>query len=85
MTAFFGPMLPVLFLYGFLGLIILYVTIRVRIAYFLRLDLNVHQDVIFNLLVTLEYSPLIYMGISAWLYSNQQMFENEVLANTSHS
>ena len=85
MTFIFGPMLPALFLYGLLGLIILYVTIRVRIAYFVRLDLNVHQDMNYKMLGSLEFNPLLFIGVSAWLYSNQQMFENEVLPNTSHS
>ena len=37
------------------------------------------------MLYVLRYCPLIYTILAAWLYSNQQVFENTVLANKSHS
>ena len=37
------------------------------------------------MLYLLRYCPLIYTLVAAWLYSNQQVFQNTVLANKSHS
>ena len=32
----------------------------------------------------MSYLPLVYSIVAAWLYSNEQLFKNKVLANKSH-
>ena len=71
MTFLFGAMLPILFVYAFLGMVILYVTLRVRIAYSVRRFPNYNPKMSNCMLSVLRYCPLIYTILAAWLYSNQ--------------
>ena len=70
MAFLFGAMLPILFLYAFLGMLILYVTLRIRIAYSVRRFPNYNQKMSKCMLYVLRYCPLIYTIVAAWLYSN---------------
>ena len=86
MAFLFGPLLPVIFLYGLLGMFILYITLRLRIAYSDRRIPNYSSDtneIFFKALGS--GPPIAFILVSAWVYSNQQVFENTVLPNKSHS
>lgn len=66
----FGPLLPQLFLYGFLGMIILDQTVRLRIAYsvkrFPKYDDSINQTTI----LLISYGAYLYALVGSWLYSN---------------
>ena len=81
----FGPLMPIFFIYAFLGLFILDVTLRCRIAYSVRRFPIYDQKMNKAMLVGMRYLPLIYYINSSWFYSNQQLFKNYVYANDSHS
>ena len=72
-------------MYGFLGMIILDQTVRLRIAYsvkrFPKYDDSLNQTTI----LLISYGAYIYALVGSWLYSNQNVFENKVFANKSHS
>ena len=67
----FGPMLPVLFIYGFVGMLINDVVVRIRIAYTIRrfpkYDNNLNQ----LSLIGLSYSIIFYIVSAVVLYSNE--------------
>lgn len=67
----FGPMMPILFLYALLGLVVLYVTAKLRIAYSVRRLPKYDQKMNKTLLTGLYYMPAVYCLSAAWLYSNQ--------------
>ena len=81
----FGPLLPVIFVYAFFGMVILYATLRLRIAYSVKRFPNYDRKMNKAMILCLRFCPLIYSLISGWLYSNQQVMKNTVLANESHS
>lgn len=81
----FGPLMPIFFIYAFLGLFILDVTLRCRIAYSVRRFPIYDQKMNKAMLFGMRYLPLIYYINSSWFYSNQQLFKNYVYANDSHS
>ena len=85
MAFLFGPMLPILFVYAFLGMLILYILLRVRLAYSVRRFPSYSQKQNKCMLYLLRYCPIIYTVVATWLYSNQQVFQNTVLANKTHS
>ncbi len=70
-TFMFGPGLPILFPIGLFGLIMLYVTDRVSLAYLNRqppvYDLKMNDTTI----GMLKFAPILYMLVGSWVYSNQ--------------
>lgn len=86
MAFLFGPLLPIMFLYGLLGFVVLYATNRIRVAYSVRripdYGDRMNKCMMYSLMI---FPPMAYITVSAWLYSNQQVFENVVKPNKSHS
>ena len=80
----FGPAIPSLFLYAALGMVILYVTNRLRIAYSVRRLPNYGKELNSSIEQWLYYCPYAYALIGSWLYSNQQALNNVVLPNKTH-
>ena len=80
----FGPAIPILFLLGFIGLLILDVTLRLRIAYSVRRFPIYDQKMNKSMIVAMRYLPVFFYIICAWLYSNQQLFQNNVIPNKSY-
>ena len=73
-TFLFAPGIPLLFPLALLGMIILYVTNRLQLAYQCRAP-PVYDNSINTFTVSLlNPAPLLYAGFGAWLYSNQQAF-----------
>ena len=66
----FGPMVPLIFILGFFGMLIEYATIRLRIAYSLKKFPSFDNKMNSALLKCLRLCPIIYCITSAWLYSN---------------
>lgn len=83
MAFLFGPLLPSLFLYGFFGMLILDLTVRLRIAYsvkkFPRYDDSLNQWNLF----WLRESAVFYLISASYVYSNQHVFQNVVYVNKS--
>ena len=85
MTAFvFGPLLPIIFVYALVGLLILYVQLRVGIAYNHRRLPSYDNRAVRRMISGLLVLPFIYGVIAARVFSNQQAFRNTVLPNKSH-
>ena len=80
----FGPAIPSLFLYASLGMVILYVTNRLRIAYSVRRLPNYGKELNSSIEQWLYYCPFAYALIGSWLYSNQQALNNIVNPNKTH-
>lgn len=76
---FYGPAMPILFPMALLSLVILYSCERLQVAYFYKkpplYDQTINTYTI-NLLFT---APLLYSGMGAWVFSNQQVFRNTVV------
>ena len=79
----FGPMLPVLFIYGFIGFLINDIIVRIRIAYTIR-RFPKYDDSL-NQLYTISSSVIFYAFTSITIYSNDQIFWNKVNYNDSAS
>ena len=80
-TFLFAPGIPILFPIALLGMIILYCTNRISLAYFNRRPPVYDQKMNKTTLKLLGVAPLLYICMGAWVYSNQQTFTNVVTTN----
>lgn len=67
----FAPGLPILIVITALGLVILYITNKVALAYFCIRPKEYNEKVMQSVIDLLKYSPILYIGMGAWAYSNQ--------------
>ena len=81
-TFMFGPGLPILFPIGLFGLIVLYCTSRIQLAYFSKRPPAYGLEMSQIVIKMLRIPPLLYVFTGIWLYSNQQVFEDRVLPMT---
>jgi hypothetical protein len=70
-TFLYGPGLPVLFPIALFGMIILYITNRVMLAYFHRRPPIYDYKMNTTTIKMLGFAPILYVCMGAWLYSNQ--------------
>jgi hypothetical protein len=84
-TFLFGPGLPILFPIGLLSLICLYIVERLMVAYSYQKPPMYDSTINTTTLNLLYIAPLIYAFSAAWMYSNQQVFKDKVVANTDTS
>lgn len=78
----FGPFMPMMFIYGALGILIQYVTMRLRIAYSVR---RVPKYNVLGFTRPLSSIPvLIFSFTASSLYQNPSVFGNEVFTNKTH-
>ena len=70
--------MPILFPIALLAMVILYVTYRIELAYFSRAPPVYDGKMNKTAIELLTIAPLLYMGMGAWLYSNQQTFLNSI-------
>jgi len=75
----FGPAIPVLFPMGLVGLIILYACERVAIAYYHRIPPNIDDSLNIACINDVLWTPMFYLSLGFWLFSNKQIFENKVI------
>ena len=85
MAFVFGPLIPMMFIYCFIGLLVLSVTNHLRLAYSVRREPNYNQKLNRSLLMSLYIGPISYCLVANIVYSNGEIFKNKVTANTSHS
>ena len=77
-TFMFGPGLPILYPTWLFGLIILWVIERLCMAYYYKQP-PMYDDLLSNNAINLlRYSILLQMAFGYWMFSNKQMFNNEV-------
>ena len=69
-TFLFAPGLPILFPIALFGMIVLYVTNRVCLAYWHRRPPVYDYKMNKMTLKMLGFAPLLYAGMGAWVYSN---------------
>ena len=70
-TFLFAPGMPILFPIALLGMIILYSTNRVCLAYFNRRPPVYDSKMNNTVLKLLGFAPILYVMTGAWVYSNQ--------------
>lgn len=75
---FFGPGMPLMFPIALAGLMFNLFTERIRMAYSYRKPPMYENSLNEKTLYALGYAPLLYFVMSAWLFSNQQVFKNVV-------
>ena len=66
----FGPGIPILFPMGLIALSITYYTELFAMAYYYRLPPNYDDDLNYQMIRDLLWSPLLYAGIGFWMYTN---------------
>lgn len=75
----FGPGIPILFIIGFFAISTLYLVERYSLAYYNRappkFDSSLNKDIVRDL----HWPPLLYSMLGFWMFSNRQLFENEVV------
>ena len=80
-TFLFAPGIPILFPIALVGMLILYATNRLCLAYFNRRPPVYDQKMNNTTLKLLGVAPLLYICMGAWVYSNEQTFFNNVHIN----
>ena len=85
MAFIFGPLLPQMFLWAFVGMIILEVTNRLRLAYSVKRFPKYSEELNQWSMSGLKAASIGYLLIGSHLFANQQVFHNEVYANKSAS
>jgi hypothetical protein len=84
MAFFFGPLQPVIFIYGLVGLVILSVTNKLKVAYSCKRLPNFDQTMNRSILIFMHYfGPVLYFLVAGVIYSNEQVFENKAIPNKS--
>ena len=73
--------MPILFPIALAGLIIIYITERLCMAYVYRRPPKYSERLTNYVLKILAFAPFCYICMAAWLYSNQQVFRNTVGRN----
>ena len=70
-TFLFGPGIPILFPIALFGMIVLYLTNRVSLAYFNRRPPGYDNKMNEMTLKLLGFAPIFYVLMGFWVYSNQ--------------
>ena len=77
-TFLFAPGLPILFPIALLGMVVLYITNRIQLAYWHRRPPIYDQKMNETTIGMLSVAPALYLLSGAWVFSNQQAFTNTV-------
>ena len=85
MACLFGPLLPILFVIGFFGMLITDVVTRIRIAYSVKSFPKYDRKPNFIMLIGLSLCVFVYAISSLVTYSSREVFWNEVKVNKSAS
>ena len=79
MTFLFGPQLPILFPVALISVACLFITERMMVAYsYIRppmYDSTINATTIRLMMA----APLVYLFSATWMYTNQQVFQNQTL------
>ena len=66
----FGPGLPILFPIALFGMIVLYITNRIALAYYSRRPPGYDNKMNQTAIGFLGFAPILYAGVGTWVYSN---------------
>ena len=69
-TFLFAPGLPILIPIALLGMVLLYYSDRVALAYLCVRPRTYNDKVLETTLNLLRYAPFLYISMGAWVYSN---------------
>ena len=70
--------MPILFPIATAGLLINYLSERLRMAYSYQKPPMYDSTLSQSTLDLLTYAPILYLIMAAWLFSNQQVFKNVI-------
>jgi hypothetical protein len=84
-TFLFGSGLPILFPIALFGLVLLYITNRLTLAYLCKAPPVYDEKMNLTTIKLLKIAPMLYVSVGAWVYSNQQTFYNKLSPNTGES
>ena len=82
-TFLFGAGLPILFPIGWLSIFNLYVVERLMMAYSYQQPIMFGTETNQACLKVMLIAPILYCVMAAWLYSNRQIFLNDIHVNSS--
>ena len=74
MAFVYGPLMPMIFIYCFIGLLVLSITNHLRLAYSVRREPNYSQKLNRSLLMSLYIGPIGYCLVANVVYSNGEIF-----------
>jgi len=74
----YGAALPILFPIALLAFVVLYITERLLICYYYRQPPAFDEKMTMNTLRILQWAPMVYMLMSYWMLTNNQIFDNVV-------
>ena len=77
-TFLFAPGMPILFPIALFGMVVLYITNRIQLAYWHRRPPIYDQKMNETTIGMLSVAPALYLLSGAWVFSNQQAFTNTV-------
>lgn len=80
-TFLFGAGLPILFPIAYVSLLGFYVTEKLCMAYSNRIPPMFTTEANQATMKILLGAPMLYFAVGAWMFSNQQIFENSVVVN----
>ena len=80
-TFLFGAGIPILFPIAYLSLLGFYIVERVMMAYSYRTPPMFGTETNQQTMKALLGAPIFYCCFAAWMYNNQQVFENKVIIN----
>lgn len=74
----FGPAFPIFYFIGFVGIGVTYLMERLTLAYFYRIPKQFDEKLVMQNLRFMNYLPVFSLGVTFWLYTNRQMFGNDI-------
>lgn len=75
----FGPGIPELFIIGFLAISMLQAVEKYSLAYYHRVPSKFDASLNDNIVKDLHWPPLLYSLIGFWMFSNKQLFDNNIV------
>jgi hypothetical protein len=77
-TFMYGAGMPILFVIAFISFLIFYVLERLLIAYSFKQPPSFDYRINLSTIEILMFAPLLFLGNGFWMFSNQQIFSNDV-------
>lgn len=81
MTCFlFGPGIPILFIFGLVSIVLIYLFEKKTLTRQCRLPANFDAKMNKKMVSSLLYAPILYSAIGYWMYSNPSMQSQNILS-----
>lgn len=81
-TFLFGAGMPILFPIALFGMSVLYITNRISLAYFSRSPPVYDEKLNDTTIRMLAFAPILYTMMGCYIYTDSQMFSNDLHVKT---